>query len=154
MLTKKIMKELSWSLICNSLNLSLQKWVETNFLVWINPQSLMNFSMNVSECLKIHMGNELIILPYFLVDKVFLLIQSKWGLHTGLLAVLSECWVAPISWEFVTENICWMLQYAECIRMKSEFICKWFSNCRNVCIYEWFNSLRTHSWFILGTSVI
>lgn len=37
----------------------------------------MNFSMNVSECLEIHMGNELIILPYFLVDKVFLFIQSK-----------------------------------------------------------------------------
>lgn len=37
----------------------------------------MNFSMNVSECLKIHVGNELISLPYFLVDKIFPLIQSK-----------------------------------------------------------------------------
>lgn len=51
----------------------------------------MNFSMNDSECLKIQMGSELIILPYFLVDKVFLLIQSRQGLRSGLLAVLSEC---------------------------------------------------------------
>lgn len=51
----------------------------------------MNFSMNYSECLKIQLGSELIILPYFLVDKVFLLIQSRRGLHSGFLAVLSEC---------------------------------------------------------------
>lgn len=133
---KKFMKELRWSLIYDSLSLSPYKWVEMNFLVWINPQSLMNFSMNDSECLKIQMGSELIILPYFLVDKVFLLIQSRRGLRSGLLAVLSECWVAPISWKFVTQNIWWILEYAECIRMKSEFICKWFTDCRNVCIYN------------------
>lgn len=133
---KKIMKQLSWSLVYNSLRQSLYKWVEMNFLVWINPWSLMNFSMNDPECLKIRMGSELIILPYFLVDKVFPLIQSRQGLHGGLLAVLSECWAAPISWKFVTENIWWIFEYTECIRMKSEFICKWFTDCRNVCIYN------------------
>lgn len=51
----------------------------------------MNFSMNDFECLNYQIGSELIILPYFLVDKVFLLIQSRQGLHSGLLAVLSEC---------------------------------------------------------------
>lgn len=152
---KKIMKQLSWSLVYNSLRQCLYKWVEINFLVWISPWSLMNFSMNDPECLKIQMGSELIILPYFLVDKAFPLIQSRQGLHSGLLAVLGECWVAPISWKFVTENIWWILEYAECIRIKSEFICKWFTHCRNLCIYnEQFNSLHTHSWFIWGASVI
>lgn len=34
---KKFVKELSWSLICDSLRQSPYKWVEMNFLVWINP---------------------------------------------------------------------------------------------------------------------
>lgn len=37
----------------------------------------MNFSMNDTECLKIQMGSELIILLYFLVDKAFLPNQGK-----------------------------------------------------------------------------
>lgn len=97
---------------------------ELNFSVWINLQSLISFSMNDFECLKIQMGSELITMPCFLVDKFFSPIQSRWGLHSGLLAVLRECWAAPISWKFVIQNIWWILECTECIRMKSEFICK------------------------------